>query len=172
MRQIYDVIGERFESRDILYQTLPPPSDEGAIRERISQIIGETIKQGEGYTVEGVKFWTWMPPSTKDVQEIESYGQKAIPILEAYLFSDVGREGDLALDILGRRGGSEIVEPLKRVAEQSTSTSRRELALTWLTQAPLEFALPIIRNAAETDRDPKVRAQARDLLVRYSPTKQ
>jgi hypothetical protein len=56
MRQIYDVIGERSESRDILYQTLPPPSDEGAIRERITQIIGETIKQGEGYTVDGVKF--------------------------------------------------------------------------------------------------------------------
>jgi hypothetical protein len=171
MRQIYDVIGERFESRDILSRTLPPASDEGTIRERISAIIDETIKQGEGYTVEGVKFWTKMPPSTKDVQEIKSYGQKAVPILEEYLFSDVGREGNLALDILGRLGDSQIVEPLKRVIEQSTSPSRRDLALRWVTQAPLELALPIIRNAAETDRDPKVRALARDLLVQYSPNK-
>ena len=171
MRQIYDIIGERFESRDILSQTLPPPSDDGAMRERISQIIDETIKQGEGYTAEGIKFWTRVPPSTKDIQEIKSYGQTAVPILEEYLFSDVGREGDLALDILGRLGGSQIVEPLKRVTEQSTSASRRDGALRWVTQAPWELALPIIRNAAETDRDPKVRALAQDLLVKYSPKK-
>ena len=63
------------------------------------------------------------------------------------------------------------MEPLKRVIEQSTSASRRELALRWVTQASLELALPIIRNAAETDRDPEVRALARDLLVQYSPKK-
>jgi hypothetical protein len=156
----------------ILSRTLPLSSDEGAVRERISTIIHATIKQGEGYTVEGVKFWTRIPPSTKDVEEIKAYGEKAVPILEEYLFSDVGLEGALALEILGRLGGSQIVEPLKRVVEQSTSASRRQLALSWLTQAPWELALPIIRNAAETDRDPEVRAVARDLLVQYSPKKQ
>ena len=64
------------------------------------------------------------------------------------------------------------MEPLKRVAEQSTSASRLDAALTWLTQAPWELAFPIIRNAAETDRDAKVREAARDLLVRYFPKRQ
>ena len=153
----------------ILSQTLRPPSDEGAIRERISTIIQETIKRGEGYTVDGIKTWTRMPPTTKDLEEIKSYGQKAVPILEEYLFSDVSQEGDVALEIFGRLGGSQMVEPLKRVVEQSTSSWRREFALRWVTQAPWELALPIIRNAAETDRDPKVRALAQDLLVKYSP---
>jgi hypothetical protein len=152
-----------------LSQTFPLASDEAAIRERIATIIRETIKQGEGYTVDGHKFWTRVPPSTKDVEEIKSYGDKAVPILEEYLFSDVGHEGALAIELLGLSGGSRIVEPLKRVAEQSTSAARREAALRWLTQAPWELASPIIRNAAETDRDPEVRGVARDLLVNYSP---
>jgi hypothetical protein len=151
-----------------LSQTFPLASDEGAIRERIATIIRETIKQGEGY-IDGIKFWTRVPPSNEDVEEIKSYGDKAVPILEEYLFSDVGREGDLALRLLGLLGGSRIVEPLKRIAEQSTSAARRETALRWLTRAPWELASPIIRNGAETDRDPEVRGVARDLLVNYSP---
>jgi hypothetical protein len=152
-------------------QTLPSASDEGAIRERIATIIRETLKRGEGTTVEGYPFYTWVPPSNEDVAEIKSYGDKAVPILEEYLFSDVGREGDLVLRILGGMGGSRVVEPLKRVVEQSTSAWRREAALRSLTQAPWELAVLIMRNAAETDRDPEVRAEARDLLVRYSPGK-
>jgi hypothetical protein len=156
-------------NRTTLSQTFPLASDEGAIRERIATVIHETIKQGEGYIVDGYKFWTRVPPSTKDVEEIKSYGDKAVPILEEYLFSDVGHEGALAIELLGLSGGSRIVEPLKRVAEQSTSAARREAALRWLTQAPWELASPIILNAAETDRDPEVRGVARDLLVNYSP---
>src|SRR4030095_4569747 len=155
-----------------LSQTLPPVSDEGAIRERIATIIHNTIKQGEGRTVDGVEFWTRVPPSTKDVEEIKSYGDKAVPILEEYLFSDVGREGDLVLRILGGMGGSLVVEPLKRVIEQSTSAWRRQEALRALTQAPWELAVPIMRNAAETDRNSEVRKEARDLLVGYFPNKE
>ena len=153
-------------------QTLPQASDAGAIRERIATILHETLKQGEGTMVEGYRFFTWIPPSNEDVEEIKSYGDKAVSILEEYLFSDVGREGDLVLRILGGMGGSRVLEPLKRVVEQSTSAWRREEALRSLTQAPWELAFPIIRNAAETDRDPEVRAEARDLLVRYSPRKE
>ena len=48
-----------------------------------------------------VKFWTRVLPLTKDVEDIRSYGDKAVPILEEYLFSDVGREGALAIELLG-----------------------------------------------------------------------
>src|SRR5262245_61925434 len=166
------VSGQTNSTTLALTQTLPPASNEGAIRERIAEIIRETLRQGEGTTAEGYKFFTWVPPSNKDVEEIQSFGDKAIPILEEYLFSDVGREGDLVLRLLGLLGESRMVEPLKRVAEQSTSASSREAALTCLTQAPCEVAFPIIRNAAETDRDPKVRQAARSLLVRYSPKRE
>lgn len=124
-------------------------------------------QEGEGYTVEGYRYWTRVPLSSKDVEDIKSCGDKAVPILEEYLFSDVGPKGAFALEILGRLGGSPIVKPLKRVVEQSTSAWRRQFALSWLTQAPRELALPIIPNAPETDRDPEVRAVARDLLVQW-----
>jgi hypothetical protein len=166
-----EILRSKRANSTTLSQTLPPVSDEAAIRERIATIIRETLKQGEGTTVEGYRFFAWVSPSTKNVEEIKSYGDKAIPILEEYLFSDVGREGDLVLRILGGMGGSLVVEPLKRVVEQSTSAWRREDALRSLTQAPWQLAFPIIRNASETDRDPEVRAEARDLLARYSPEK-
>ena len=155
-----------------LSQTLPQARDEGAIRERIATIIRETLKRGEGMTVERYAYYTWVPPSNEDVEELKSYGDKAVPILEEYLFSDVGREGNLVLRILAGMGGSRIVEPLKRVIEQSTSAWRRQEALRALTQAPWELAVPIMRNAAETDRNPEVRKEARDLLVGYFPNKE
>jgi hypothetical protein len=152
--------------------TLSQDFDEGAIRERIATIIRETLKQGEGTTFEGYRFYTWIPASNEAVEEIKSYGEKAIWILEEYLFSDVGREGNLVLRILGRMGGSGIVEPLKRVVEQSMSPWPRQEAVRALTQAPWELASPIVRNAAETDRNPEVRAEARDLLIRYAPKRE
>jgi len=157
----------RGQTNNTTLSQTPPLVSEETIRERISTIIRETLKQGEGTTAEGYRFFTWVPPSNENVEEIKSYGDEAVPILEKYLFSDIGREGDLVLRILARIGGSRILEPLKRVVEQSTSPWRREEALRALTQAPLELAFPIVRNAAETDRDPEVRAEAQNLLVGY-----
>lgn len=150
-------------------QNLPEPST-GEIRERISSIIRETIKRGEG-TVDGVKIWTRVPPDDK-VEEIKAYGDKAVPVLEEYIWAQNVPEGDLALRFLGLLGGSRIVGPLRRVAEKSPSPDRRQMALRWLTQAPWNLASPIIRNSAETDPDPKVRDIARDLLATYSPQRQ
>src|SRR5262249_16042012 len=123
-----------------------PQASEIEIRERISTIIRETIRQGEG-TVAGVKFWTRVPPSSERVDEIKAYEDKRIPVLEEYMWAESGPEADLALRFLGLLGGSRIVEPLKRVAEKSSSAGRRQLALMWLTQAPWDLASPIIRNA-------------------------
>jgi hypothetical protein len=152
-------------------QTLPSAPDEGTIRERIATIIRETLKQGEGTTVEGYSFFTWMPSSDKDVEEIKSYGDKAAPSRGALIFRRWSR-GPLSPSIAWPFRWEPDSRTLKRVAEQSTSASRRATALTYLTQAPWELAFPIIRNAAETDRDPEVRAEARDLLVRYSPKRE
>jgi hypothetical protein len=151
-------------------QGLTQASEKEAIRERISVIIRETLKQGEGTTANGVKFRTRVPPSTDKVEEIKSLGDKAVPVLEDYLWSgDNPEQGDLALRFLGLLGGTRIVEPLKRVIEKSDSPSRRENALRWLTQAPWDLAAPVLRAAAETDPDANVRGVARDLLVNNAP---
>jgi hypothetical protein len=150
-------------------QNLTEASDKEAIRERISAIIRETVKQGEGTTVDGVKFTTRVPPSDENVEEIKRFGDKAVPVLDEYFWSKDGFEGVLALRFLGLLGGGRIVEPLKRVVEKSDSPTLRELALLWLTQAPWDLAAPVIRNVAETDPDAKLRGVARDLLVNRSP---
>jgi hypothetical protein len=146
-----------------LSQALPQASTE-EIRERISAIIRENIRQGEGATVDGIKFSTRVPPSLQNIEEIKRYGERAIPVLEEYLWAEAGREGDLALRFLSLLGGNRIVEPLRRVVEKSPSPSRREGALRGLSQAPWDLAFPIIRNAAEADPDPRVREVAREFL--------
>jgi hypothetical protein len=110
-----------------------------------------------------------VPPSAEAVAEIQRYGDMAIPALEEHVFAPSAREAQLALRFLGLLGGSRIVAPLKQVVEKSADPDRRIDALTWLTQAPWNLALPIIRTASESDPDPKVREVARDLMVNRAP---
>jgi hypothetical protein len=51
----------------------------------------------------------------------------------------------------------------------TTSPAIRIIAPLSITCAPWESAKPIIREAAETDLDPKVRAVARDILADHAP---
>ena len=135
-------------------------------RERVATIIRETLKRGEGETInEGVriKTWTSMPLAEEDVEEIQAFGDEAVPILAGYLTSEDGREKQLAIR-LGLLGGRRIVEPLSMVVKNDKLPGMRAMALMWLAEAPWELASPIIREAAESDGDPGVRQVAHDLL--------
>jgi len=61
-------------------------------------------------------------------------------------------------------GGRRIVVPLQGVILHDPSPAIRELALRWLTQAPSNLAQPIIRRAARTDPDERVRTVAKSIL--------
>jgi hypothetical protein len=147
----------------------PSPIDKAKVRERIATIMSETLKRGEFTSPEGWKGVTRVPPSKEDTEEIKRYGDDAVPILEEYLSSEVGREYELAMRFLGALGGHRIIEPLRKIILFDPSPRKREFALYWITQAPWDEASPILRQAADADPDSSVREAAKDMLTNYAP---
>jgi hypothetical protein len=71
------------------------------------------------------------------------------------------------VEFLGLLGGSRIIAPLQKAIKYDSSPDIRILALRWITQAPGNLASPIIRKAATTDPDQRVREEAKSLLNTY-----
>ncbi len=139
-------------------------SDEVNARQKITKIIQDTIKQGEG-AVNGVNVWTKIPPSSEAIQEVKRLGDHAIPVLASYIGSKSEREHALAVEFLGNLGERRIVEPLRTFIQRDKSSMVRMSALRWITQAPWDLAGPIIRKTAEADPSTQVRQIARNLLA-------
>jgi hypothetical protein len=143
-----------------------------AMRERIQTIMRQTIKSGETVVVfdgRQVIARTFIPPSNLAVDEVRSYGDKAVPILAEYLQQPNGFEKYYAMRFLGAIGRKSVVEPLRQVALHDSSAAYREYALAFLTQAPWELAAPILREAASRDTDLRVRQRAEELIAGYEP---
>ena len=142
------------------------------IRERIQQIMRQTIKSGETVSMfdsRQVIAITFSPPSPLDIDEVKGYGDVAVPILVEYLCQPTGFEKYHAMRFLGAIGGKGVVEPLRQVALHDSSSGYREYALAVLTQTPWELAAPILREAASEDADLRVRQRAKELLDGYGP---
>jgi hypothetical protein len=99
----------------------------------------------------------------EDMAEIQRYGLRAIPALSTYILNPNSRIERVAIRLLGAIGGAEIVPPLLRVLEGSSSSEGRYEALLNLERAPCSKAVAsAILRVAENDPDPNVRDQARE----------
>ena len=139
------------------------------VRERVDTIIRETIKRGEFTIAEGVSGITRVPPSSEDVEEIKSYGDRAVLPLEEHFSSGNAFEFELAMRLMGELGGERIIKPLKNVALYDSSARKREYALRWIMQGPWDQAAKVIRQATEHDPDATVREAAKELLSGHGP---
>lgn len=139
------------------------------VRERVNTIIRETLQRGKFTTAEGVKGITRIPPSAEDVEEIKSYGDRAILPLQEHLSSGNAFEYEMAMRLMGELGGKRIIEPLKTVILDDQSARKREYALRWITQGPWDQAAKVISHAAENDPDANVRKVAQELLSGHGP---
>jgi hypothetical protein len=137
--------------------------DKAAIRQRIAAIVGNRVKEGV-FGSNSNTTYTRVPPSSEAVKEIKGYGDNALPALIDYLQSNNERERSIAVEFIGLLGGRRIVTPLQRVIQRDSAPYIRILALRWITQAPPAMTLPIIRKAAQTDSDERVRQTAKDIL--------
>ena len=99
----------------------------------------------------------------EDMAEIQRYGLLAIPELSTYILNPNSRIERVAKRLLGAIGGAEIIPPLLRVLEGSSSAGGRYEALLNLKQAPCSKTVAsAILRVAENDRDLNVRDQARE----------
>lgn len=141
-------------------------SEQFLVRGRIVAIIRARLSEGVG-VINGIKVQTRIPPMPKDIAEIRKYGDEAVPVLADYTLSKNERERAIAIELLGLLGGQRIIKPLRGVIRNDSSPNLRQVALRWITQAPWEVASAVIREAAETDPNPKVREVANQLLTTY-----
>jgi hypothetical protein len=135
--------------------------------DRIAEIMQETLKQGEG-SAQGVHTYTRVPPSAQAIRELRQLGPEAIGVLAEYTSTGDARHQSLAIELLGRIGGGDVIAPLDRVLRTSASVSLRELALRWLPSEPNGVIRKILTRTAETDSDNAVRMLARKKLTEQS----
>jgi hypothetical protein len=145
-----------------------PRYDQQDIRAQVTDAIRESLQEGSGVTADGLRYSTYLPPSTQSLAAVQRLGDKAIPILSEFLWSKDDRESWTAMRFLGSLGGARIVKPFGAIARRHPSAGRRKLALTWLATGPWELASPILQAAATEDLDPAVRKTANDLLQRHA----
>lgn len=138
-------------------------SNTTGVRRRIVEIVRQRLNEGV-ITINGVRAQTRTPPSPEVVNEIRGYGDSAALVLADYLHSRNSRERMAVVELLGVLGGARIVGPLRGVILRDPSATVREIALRWLTQAPSDLVKPIIREAARTDPDERVRNVAKSIL--------
>jgi hypothetical protein len=131
----------------------------------INTIIRDALGEGAGVTTEGVKFQTCSPPSKESLAAVKRMGERAIPILKQYLWSQDSCESRVAMRLLGSLGSKSVVAPLAEVARKHPIAGRRMLALRWLSSAPWESVSPVLQESAERDPDPSVRNVARKILT-------
>jgi len=133
----------------------------------VAAIMDEILKRGEGQ-VGDIKTYTWVPPSSQEIQRIKDIGHDAIAPLSKVLESPTRRsfQQTLAVKLLGEIGGADIIPPLEQALQHDKPNSVRIAALVALLNVPDEAALPIIRNAFH-DSDAAVAQRAKDLLTDY-----
>lgn len=149
--------------------TVAEPQTTAKVRERVNTIIRETLQRGEFTTAEGVKAITRIPPSSEDVEEIKSYGDRAVLPLQEHFSSRNAFEYEMAMRLMGALGGKRIIEPFQKVILHDRSARKREDALRWITQGPWDLASKVITQAAENDPDENVREVAQELLSGHGP---
>lgn len=153
-------------TRDLAQSTMPDVSPKTA-RARVRQIVEEILKQGEG-SVQGTHTYTRVPPSPAALRELRGLGPEAVSALAEYASSGSQRCQALAVELLGRIGGADIIPALDQVLQKSPSPSLREMAVRWLPAEESESVRKILIRTAKSDSDAQVRAAADRRLAEYA----
>jgi len=138
------------------------------LHEQIATIIATTVHEGQGVTREGQRFYTFVPPSPDALETVKRNADDAIPILNEFIWGKDPNAGHVAMRLLGALGGEKILAQLTPVIDKHPSPGMRSLALRWVSTAPWERALPILKRAAAKDSSRSVRDTAKELIARHA----
>jgi HEAT repeats len=123
----------------------------------------------DGHKVKGVTRISWVPPETEDYREMESIGPDAVKPLSGLLdYSDKdGLVQLLAVKFLVGIGGVSVVQPLVRATKKDQWQVVRFAAMEELAASPNAETMAVIK-ALQTDADPAIAKEAREILERPS----
>src|SRR5690606_33992171 len=129
------------------------------LKKRIADIVRVSKERGKG-NVNGISVYTKMPTDSKLVEEVRSYGEKAVPILADYLESKNQQERLIAVNFLGNIGGAGVVSALAKVINGDSPSTTRIVALRWLGSIDDPKARAIVFEVAETETTDALREEA------------
>jgi len=129
----------------------------GDARERIGELMKETLAKRDSLGPDGRKVWLLIPPSPETIDQLRACGPAAVPVLAEYSRSGSYHERELALEFLHDIGGEKVAGPLAMAARTEAEPRLREDALRYLSDQSWKVAGPILKEASLADPDPKVR---------------
>jgi hypothetical protein len=106
-----------------------------------------------------------VPISSSDIQEIQGYGDSAIPILKLYLLGKSPRREVVAIRLLGAIGSHSILDPLITILDYSPRAASRIEAIHSLKQIPCPMVMSVMQRVSERDLNDTVRQVAKRAVV-------
>jgi hypothetical protein len=144
------------------------PSQE-VVNQRVSEIMQHALQRGVGATAEGIRITPMRADaSLQEMDEVKSFGSRAIAPLSVYLDGPDYRAQHLAVRILGYIGGKSVIAPLTKAAEHSPSAMVRLAALECLGQQPWDDIEKTVRLIFSNDADPLLHKQAKQMIEAHT----
>ena len=131
--------------------------------ERVTAVIERTLRTGESITPEGIRVYTFVPPSNYDVAEVLSLGVHAVAPLARFVNSTNNFAQLIAVRLLAEIGGPETAEPLERALDPKMWQPIRLNALYGVAKLDHRLAVPVLQRMTQ-DSDAKIREAASSLL--------
>ena len=146
--------------------TLQPTQE--TVEKRVNEIMELALKKGVITLPDGVRA-TPMRANTslEELQELRSFGERAISPLSKYLDSTDLRAQTLAVNLVGAIGGKSAIRPLSYAADRCTSAVARLAAVENLGQQPWADVVNVIERVSANDPDPLVKKAAQEMVAKH-----
>jgi len=135
------------------------------INKRVAEIMDKALQTGTSTTPDGVRVTPMRADaSMEDMDEVKSFGIRAVAPLSEYLDSSNYRAQHLAVRMLGYIGEKEVIAPLSKAAVHSRSEIVRLSAVDCLGQQSWSEVAAVVKRVAASDPNLLVREEAQRVI--------
>jgi hypothetical protein len=148
-------------------QIIFAPPEKQAVRQRIGEIVQQTVKTAHITLRDGTNVFVRPLPSNEDIATVKSFGDTGIAVLSEYLKSTEVLELRVVLRLLGSIESEAARDAMDDFAENAKLSGIRANALDFVAASGRAKDIALLKRVAANDSDTRVKAAALDLIQRY-----
>src|SRR6266853_986433 len=148
-------------------QVISAPPEKQAVRQRIGEIIQQTLKAAHITLRDGTNVFVRPLPSNEDIATVKSFGDTGIAVLSEYIKSKQVLELRVVLRLLGSIDSEAARDAMDDLAESAELPGIRANALDFVAASGRAKDFALLKRVAASDSDTRVKAAALDLIQRY-----
>jgi hypothetical protein len=148
-------------------QAISAPPEKQAVRQRIGEIVQQTVKAAHFTLRDGTNVFVRPLPSNEDIATVKSFGDTGIAVLSEYVKSKEVMELRVVLRLLGSIESEAARDAMDDFAENAELPGIRASALDFVAAAGRAKDMALLKRVAASDSDRRVKAAALDLIQRY-----